>query len=188
MHTGLTLPELLDDWLDGYRAQLAVADIIVVGIAHNSNELAGDQPCGKPIEGDMPDWSAIDSRCAVEAAERSRPQFEKLFTTISDWRQGKPTILRTINRYNDWIGLAAADLTPLQERKTARMIAEWNRVLCGAAEASGFLCADVSRAFNGADGLAPAGDLLAPDYTHPSDKGNVRIAKVLTDLGVRLER
>jgi hypothetical protein len=48
-HTGLTLPDLLDE-LDQFRDKLAAADVIVVGIAHNSNELSSDQPCGKPLQ------------------------------------------------------------------------------------------------------------------------------------------
>jgi hypothetical protein len=187
LHTGLTLPELLDDHLADFREDLTAADIIVVGIAHNSNELNVDQPCGKPLVNDLPDWSAMTAKCAVDSADASRPRFEQLYSTIAEWRDGKPTILRTINRYNDWIGFADIKLTPAQERKTAKVIAEWNRVLCKAAEDNAFQCGDVSRAFNGPDGMKPSGDLLAADYTHPSDKGNARIDKVLNDLGYSFE-
>jgi hypothetical protein len=54
---------------------------------------------------------------------------------------------------------------------------------CKAAQANGFACADIYHAFNGPDGLTPSGDLLAKDWSHPSDKGNEVIALVLTDLG-----
>jgi hypothetical protein len=56
-------------------------------------------------------------------------------------------------------------------------------MLCSAADANGFTCADISTAFNGEDGTTPSGDLLARDYTHPSDKGNQVIADVLVKLG-----
>ena len=56
-------------------------------------------------------------------------------------------------------------------------------MICQAAEANGFGCADIYHAFNGSDGLTPSGDLLGKDYTHPSDKGNEVIARILTDLG-----
>jgi len=56
-------------------------------------------------------------------------------------------------------------------------------MICKAAQANGFTCADIYHAFNGPDGLTPSGDLLAKDYTHPSDKGNEVIARVLADLG-----
>jgi hypothetical protein len=32
-------------------------------------------------------------------------------------------------------------------------------------------------------GMRPSGDLLADDYTHPSDKGHEAIARVLAELG-----
>jgi len=63
------------------------------------------------------------------------------------------------------------------------VVAAWNEMICGGAEAHGFVCADISVKFNGEDGTEPAGDLLAADYTHPSDKGNEVIAQVLIDLG-----
>ena len=56
-------------------------------------------------------------------------------------------------------------------------------MICKAAQANGFTCADIYHAFNGLDGLTPSGDLLAKDNTHPSDKGNEVIAHALTDLG-----
>ena len=56
-------------------------------------------------------------------------------------------------------------------------------MICESAAASGFECGDVGRAFNGADGRSAAGDLLAPDYIHPSDEGYERMATVLIELG-----
>jgi hypothetical protein len=184
-HTGLTLPDLMDQ-LDGYTDDLAGADIILVGIAHNSSELATQEPCGAPMGGNgLPDWSEVDQpqACAAASAEEYRPQFEALFSQIAALRDGKPTILRTINRYNDWIGWDEANLTPDEERTTKIVLDGWDEMLCAAAEQNGFGCADIYRAFNGLDGLEPSGDLLADDHTHPSDAGNEVIAGVLTDLG-----
>jgi hypothetical protein len=45
-------------------------------------------------------------------------------------------------------------------------------MICKSADANGFGCADLGKAFNGPDGLGPSGDLLADDQTHPSDKGD----------------
>jgi lysophospholipase L1-like esterase len=181
-HTGLTLPGLLDE-LDQFRDQLTAADVIVVGIAHNSNELASDQPCGKPFKNDQPDWSAMDRQCAIRSAQRFRPMYDQLYSQIASWRQGKPTILRTINRYNDYIGSQDPHFTPAQERLTAVFVAPWSTMICKSAKANRFGCADLSKAFNGPDGMRPSGDLLVDDYTHPSDKGNEAIARVLADLG-----
>lgn len=181
-HTDLTLPRLLDE-LGSFRDDVASADVVLVAIAHNSNELNADAPCGTARNGNVLDWSVVNARCAVAAAERYRPQFERLYSTIAGWRRGKPTILLTVNRYNDYIGLADARLTKAQARKSALVIAEWNRVLCASAKSSGFRCVDLAGAFNGPEGLRASGDLLANDYTHPSDKGNALIARVLVKAG-----
>jgi lysophospholipase L1-like esterase len=181
-HTGLTLPQLVDE-LDTFDAQLSAADVIVVGIAHNSAELNADQPCGKPVVNDLPDWTAIDEQCAKSAAEMYRPQFEQVYSHVAEIRRGKPTILRTINRYNDFIGWPSISLTPDEASKTKLILDPWNTMLCETAVQNGFVCADIYTAFNGTDGLQPSGDLLGHDYTHPSQAGNDLIATVLEDTG-----
>ena len=74
-------------------------------------------------------------------------------------------------------------LTPDDANKTKLILDAWNTMLCVAATQNGFGCADIYKAFNGADGLQASGDLLGDDYTHPSQKGNDLIAKVLADAG-----
>lgn len=179
-HNGLTLPGLLDE-LGQFRDRLAAADVVLVGIAHNSNELNADEPCGKPVVNDLPDWSVMTHPCAEKSAKTFRPRYDRLYAQIAEWRAGKPTLLRTIDRYNDFIG--TVDLTPAQERTTAFFVRSWNTMLCDRAKAHGFGCADIGTAFNGPDGLRPSGDLMANGGPHPSDKGNELIARVLTELG-----
>ena len=112
-----------------------------------------------------------------------RPKFESVFSQIVALREGKPTIFRTINRYNDWNGWPGHDLSPEGIEATRLVIDAWDEMICKAAQENGFVCADIYQAFNGPDGLKPSGDLLASDYTHPSDKGNEVIARILTELG-----
>jgi lysophospholipase L1-like esterase len=126
-------------------------------------------------------WYVSDA--PIRSTQKYRPTYDRLYSQIASWRQGKPTILRTINRYNDFIGWTDANLTPAQQRLTAFFVAQWDTMICKSAKANGFGCADLSKAFNGPDGMKPSGDLLADDYTHPSDKGNEVIARVLADLG-----
>jgi lysophospholipase L1-like esterase len=165
------------------RDALANADIIVVNIAHNDTPwLRDDDPCDGP-NGDKPDWSKYNATCAAAAAEVFRPKFEKVYAQIVALREGKPTIFRTINRYNDWIGWTDGALPPESTNATRVVIDAWSAMICETAQANGFICADIYHAFNGLDGLTPSGDLLCKDYTHPSDKGNEVIARVLTDLG-----
>lgn len=182
-HNGLTLPMLLDE-LDTFHDQLSAADAIIIGIAHNSMELNEDHPCGGNLDSNQePDWTKLTRRCAVASAARYRPQYERLFSTVAGWRQGKPTILRTVNRYNDWIGAPSLPLTRSDAVKTTLFIDLWNAMLCPAATANGFVCVDIYHRFNGAHGDQPSGDLLASDYTHPSDKGNGVIADALVAQG-----
>ena len=56
-------------------------------------------------------------------------------------------------------------------------------MVCKAAQANGFTCADVYHAFNGPDGLKASGNLIDSQNGHPSDKGNEVIGRVLADLG-----
>jgi lysophospholipase L1-like esterase len=182
-HTGLTVQRLLDE-LSPLKRYIAEADAIVIGIAHNSFELATDRPCGRPVTSTgLPQWEAVDADCAATAAAASRSLYDRLYNRVAALRDDNPTILRTLNRYNDWIGWPDGNLTPTEDRRTAVMMDAWNDMLCASAERHGFACADVYRAFNGVDGLRPSGHLLADDYTHPSQRGNHVIAEVLTNLG-----
>jgi CubicO group peptidase (beta-lactamase class C family)/lysophospholipase L1-like esterase len=184
-HNGLQIDGLLEELKsDSMRREaLANADIIVVGIAHNDTAwIRNDDPCDGPT-GDNIEWSKFNQACAAAAAELFRPRFESVFAQIVALRSGKPTIFRTINRYNDWIGLPGVDISPEGTNATREVLDAWNAMLCKAAQTNGFTCADIYRAFNGPDGLTPAPALIAKDTIHPSDKGNEVIARVLADLG-----
>ena len=183
-HNGLTLPMLLDE-LDSFRGQLADADVIVIGIAHNSIELASDSPCGGTLDANqVPDWTVMTPACAQSSADRFRTQYDRLFAKVAEWRAGRPTLMRTINRYDDWRGAHGLALTARDHAIVRTFISTWNAMLCAAAAQASFGCADVYRAFNGPRGDRPSGDLLADDYTHPSDRGNAVIADTLIALGV----
>ncbi|WP_426245316.1 SGNH/GDSL hydrolase family protein [Nocardioides sp. LHG3406-4] len=182
-HTGLTVEGLTGE-MGRLTDALGQADVIVVAIAHNSTELNSDRPCGVPLAADeMPRWSAVDSGCARHAAAAYRPKYARLFHDVAELRSGSPTILRTLNRYNDFIGWEEGHLSPAEDRRTKLVLNAWNAMLCDTAESAGFGCVDVYHAFNGPDGLQPSGDLLAEDYTHPSQKGNDVISDVLTEMG-----
>jgi lysophospholipase L1-like esterase len=184
-HTGLTLPRLLDN-LDSLSKDLAGADAIIVGIAHNSIELGTDTPCGStldPATGALKDWTKVDQACATRSAATSRPRYDELFTKVAAQRAGKPTILIALNKYNDWVGSSTLNLTPDQAKRTVLIHDAWSAMICDSAKAHTFRCADIYHAFNGPTGEKPSGDLLADDYTHPSQKGNDEITRVLVDLG-----
>lgn len=184
-HTGLTLPELIKDLPEAKEA-VSAADAIIVGIAHNSFPLSDEAPCGSSIDEvtfRIADWSKVNERCAAEATATYRPLYDELFSTVAGWRSGKPTILLTVNKYSDWLGWDEGGLTPDQEARTVMLHDAWNAMLCESATANGFTCADIYHAFNGPQGTKPSADLLADDYTHPSQKGNDEIARVLAARG-----
>ena len=184
-HNGLTLPMLMDE-LDEFEDDLRNADAIIVGIAHNSIALNDDHACGSnwiEASNTFDDWSKLTPACATEAADSFRPLYEELFSTVSEWRAGHPTVLRAINRYNDWIGWEDAALTDEQTASTVVFLDTWNAMLCDAAASNDFDCVDIYHAFNGPDGTTASGDLLAADYTHPSDVGNELIARQLVESG-----
>jgi lysophospholipase L1-like esterase len=184
-HTGLTLTGLMDD-LPDLKDPISSGDAIIVAIAHNSFPLNQDSPCGSsadPATGAVADWAKVNAACAAKATSTYRPVYDELFSTVASWRAGKPTILLTVNKYNDWIGFEQANLTPDQARRTVVLHDAWNTMLCDSATANGFDCTDVYHAFNGADGSKPSGELIAADYTHPSQKGNDAISSLLTDRG-----
>jgi lysophospholipase L1-like esterase len=162
---------------------LSDADVIVVGIAHNDVPMNRNDDACDGANGDDVDWSMYTDACIAAEVARFTPKYENVYAAIAALRAGKPTILRTIDRYNDWTGWPGHDLPPEATTATAAVILAWNRMICDAAEANGFLCADIGTAFDGAEGTTPSGDLLGADYTHPSDAGNEVIARVLVDLG-----
>jgi lysophospholipase L1-like esterase len=183
---GIGIDALLSG-LDTYettRAALAGADIIIVGIANNDTAWnSSDDPCDGPT-GDTIDWSLYTASCAAEAAKLYRPKFEDVFSRIVALRAGKPTVFLTINAYNFWNSQPGAEIPPKAMSAARDILDAWNAMICQAAGENGFKCADIYHAFNGADGLTPAPDLIAKGNIHPSDKGNELIAKVLFDLGL----
>jgi len=184
-HSALQIDDLLQELKTDTKRRnaLANADIIIVGIA--ANDIAwnrNDDPCDGPTS-DNPDWSKFNATCAAAAAEIFHPKFESVFSQIVALRAGKPTIFRTINRYNDWIGLPGVNIPREATNATREVLDAWSAMVCKAAQANGLTCADIYPAFNVPDRLTPSPDLIAKDTVHPSDKGNEVIARVLAGLG-----
>ncbi|HSL77078.1 MAG TPA: SGNH/GDSL hydrolase family protein [Candidatus Limnocylindrales bacterium] len=184
-HNNLTISGLLNEIKNDRQRidALTAADAIIVGIAHNDVPMnRDDDACDGPFS-ETPDWSKFTDECLATEIDRFTPMYQETYERIAALRAGKPTILRTINRYNDWIGWPGHELPAAGVEATARVIKAWNAVICGAAHDNGFECVDISTRFNGPDGTEPSGPLLAADYTHPSAEGNAVIAEQLIDSG-----
>jgi lysophospholipase L1-like esterase len=184
-HTNLVVDDLLDDLANsqGLTDALSKADIIIVGVAHNDAPMNRDDDSCDGRSSETPDWSKYTSKCIATEVARFTPKYQGVYEQVAALRSGKPTILRTINRYNDWIGWPNHEVSKAGVAATAAVIKAWNEMICNAAEANGFLCSDISTKFNGPDGMKASGNLLAGDYTHPSNLGNEAIAEVLIGLG-----
>jgi len=147
------------------RKAIAAADFVLITIAHNNVV--------------CPDWDLDREACAT-LAEQYRATYSRVFAEVVGLRAGRTTAYRTVNRYND---VTEPGVTEGEAAGSRLILDAWNEMVCVEATANGFLCADIYHAFNGPDGLTPSGDLLASDYTHPSDLGSERITEVLAALG-----
>jgi hypothetical protein len=188
-HNGLQTDGLLDELKNDVqrREGLATADIILVSISANDTPMSSDDD---PCDGaGFPVWSKYDATCVAASSEIFRPKLESVFAQIVALRAGKPTIFRTITPYNDWLGGIDGEsgvVTPPEATNPTRLVLDaWSAMICRAAQANGFTCADTYHAFNGPDGLKPIAGVLTTSKAngHPNDKGNEVIAQVLADLG-----
>jgi lysophospholipase L1-like esterase len=187
LHTDDLLQELKND--SQRRDALANADIIIVSISYNDNPITGDDdPCHAFKDNNWV-WAKLTPACTSAAAVAFQPKLASVYSQIVALRAGKPTIFRTINMYNDSIGGTdgqTGQVTPPEATNPTRALYDaWSGMICKAAIANGFRCADTYHAFNGPDGLKVAVGVLTASTSngHPSDKGNEVIAKVLADLG-----
>jgi lysophospholipase L1-like esterase len=186
-HNGLQIDGLLAELANDQprRVALAGADIVVVSIGFNDiGWIRLDDTCDGPTPDTEPmDWTKYTAACGTSSAASFKPKLERIYADIVALRAGKPTILRTTNRYNDAIA-ASWSAGKGEALKGSRAVVEaWNAMACKAAQLNGFVCVDIYHALNGPDGAKPLGDFVGKDETHPSDRGNEVIAGVLTDVG-----
>jgi lysophospholipase L1-like esterase len=183
----LRVERLLQDLTDGSTVAdtAASADAIVVAVGNSDApwNITDDACDGEATAVDLVPWEMYTDACISAEVERFRPTFDAVFKRLVELRAGRPTIYRAIDRYNDWIGFEGGVVPPEAVEVSVAYNDAWNSMICETAEANGFACAEISTTFNGADGRTASGDLLAPDYIHPSDTGHERIAEVLVELG-----
>ena len=118
-------------------------------------------------------------------ATRTATAAKQLEGALEGVRERVPdaTIL-VLTPYNSWTGKPALDAEgpDAAAAVTSTVVAaleEWRAAACEAAATVDGECVDLLTAFNGPDGTTPAGDLLAADYTHPSQAGNDLIRDLL---------
>jgi lysophospholipase L1-like esterase len=182
----LRVERLLQDLMEGSAASdaAAAADAIIVAVGTSDApwNITDDACDGSATAVDFVPWDRYTEECISAHVERFRPTFDGVFKRLVELRAGRPTVYRALDLYNDWIGFEG-DVPPAAVETSVNYLDAWNAMVCETAESNGFACAPISAAFNGEDGRTASGDLLAPDYVHPSDKGHQRMAEVLVDLG-----
>jgi lysophospholipase L1-like esterase len=165
------------------RTALDAADIVIVNIGHNDtpwNSL--DDSCDGANPDGVFNWTSYAGDCVVQLAQRHGDELDAILSEIETLRAGQPTAVRVLTDYNDVIGW---DLAPPEATEpSVEVLDAFAAETCRAAQGHGALCVDVYHAFNGPDGRAAAGDLLAGDYTHPSAAGQRLIADLLDQAGV----
>ncbi len=176
------------------REQLSSADIVIISAGINDGPPWGpEHQCGS--ETSSSDREIIDQilsyteDCLDDAVAEREDDFRRLFTSVDALvPDGSPVLV--VNAYNWWTGypvlaaVATTDELAQIDRMVAYFLDGWNEQECALANERGFICVDVYHAFNGPDGMLPAGDLLELDYSHPSKKGNALIADLLMEIGV----
>lgn len=175
--------------VDGtYYGALAGSRFVVITAAQNSAPwLRDDDACdGDAIE---TDWSTYTDECIAEDVTAFQEELAALLELISEARDGAPTAVRVLNRYNEMLvspaeGGALSEAEVLQNNVTIAYHDALNMAICETAQAHGALCADLYHRFNGAEGDRAMGELLYDfDASRLSEKGSEVIVSVLIDLG-----
>ena len=129
---------------------------------------------------------ATTTDCVDEVTERRETAGHVLELMRTDAPEAAIGVLTAYDAWSGWENLdAAGPDTALAVSTVIRYaLDQWRTALCAEADAVDAVCVDLYEGFNGPDGLEPAGDLLADDYTHPSQLGNDRIRDLLIASGV----
>jgi lysophospholipase L1-like esterase len=191
-HDGAGMADIEEQVLDSAptRDALKNADVVIVSAGYNDQPPYDDpaRPCSfpgtdsTPLEEVIAAAAATTHECVDDVVEESRASLAAVLGTVRELAPNAEVGVMT--QYNSWTGWESLDSTPPDEVAAVSDVIsygleQWNQASCEEAEAIGAVCIDVLPAFNGADGTKPAGDLLAPDYTHPSQAGNDAILKLL---------
>jgi lysophospholipase L1-like esterase len=191
-HDGARTADIADEVESGsLDAALSGAGVILVSVGYNDQPPYDEGACYDEtidldtVQGAAEALIATTSDCI---ADRTATSGADLAGVLEGVRVLAPDAsILVLTAYNAWTGwpdfeALGADTAGAASQTVAAALAAWRTVVCDEAEAVGGECADLLTAFNGSDGLTPSGDLLAADYTHPSQTGNDLIRDVLLAL------
>jgi lysophospholipase L1-like esterase len=172
---------------------LSRADVVIVSVGFNDQPPYDlpSRPCSTTaLDTDEQAFAAImatTTTCVDEVTAEVRTTAAAVLAHV---RSVAPdAAIGVLTSYNSWTGWPALDAVgPETAGAVTDLIVyaleEWRSALCDEAAVVSAVCIDLLEPFNGPDGRTPAGDLLATDYTHPSQLGNDRIRDVLLESGL----
>jgi lysophospholipase L1-like esterase len=182
---GGTARDLLGQLKDDPKVRRAVkrAEILTISIGAND------------LESHLPDYASKtcggrdNQACFRKAVAQFKPTWAALLGEVLRLRKGR-SIIRVTNDYNPFPGnaRAAANLGAHIPDVFTPYLRQLNAYRCSSAEHVGILCADVAKAFNGANTNESAfakGLIGTDEFSHPSGKGHRLIAQLLRSLGYR---
>ena len=179
------------------RDQVAAADVVLLSVGFNNalpdsgtwSDCSGGM--GASVE-DYIKWAlATTPACIKGSLATYATQYDRIFTSITDLRAGKPTVYAVINVHDGNLGgsdFTQANVPAATKAKVdAWMIGiydRWNAMECAKGKEHGFACVDVYHAFNGPKGDKPSGLVNTIDGAHPSQAGNDVIAGLLAKVDI----
>jgi len=183
-HDGAQVTDILEQVERGtVDTALAGAQTVILSAGFNDQPpyWQPDAPCVGAVETDeqvIDTLIATTPECIADATASVRADYAQLLAEIR--ARAADAELITLTSYNAWTGWEALDARAPEDSSAAQDVVvsaleQWRDAVCAETEAVGGTCVDLLAPFNGADGRTAAGELLADDYTHPSQLGNDRI-------------
>jgi lysophospholipase L1-like esterase len=177
------------------RDALKDADVVIVSAGFNDQPPYDDpsRPCSfegtdnTPVSVVIEAAAATTTDCIDEVVAATRDDLAIVLDTVASLAPDAE--IGVMTQYNSWTGwseLSSSSPATVQAVNEAIVygLLQWNAASCEEGAAVDASCIDVLPAFNGEGGTQAAGDLLAPDYTHPSQAGNDTIAELLVASGL----
>ena len=188
-HDGARTADILDEVQSGSLDEvLGSADIVIVSAGYNDQPPYGDEgeACHAPQLATEADAVAAVLATTPECiATQTATTAVDLEGVLEGVRERAPDAsLLVLTAYDSWTGWSALEAAGPDAAAgvSATIIAAldaWRTAACAAAVAVDGQCVDLLAGFNGPDATTPSGDLLADDYTHPSQSGNDLIRDLL---------
>lgn len=188
-HDGAQTADILEEVQSGSLDEaLGDADVVIVSSGFNDQPPYGD-------EGEACSAAQLDTNADVLAAvlattpecvtTQTAVTGSELAEVLKGVRERAPDAsILVLTAYNAWTGwsvldAAGADVEASVTSTIAAGLTAWRGEVCDLVVAVEARCVDLLEPFNGPDGTIAAGDLLAADYTHPSQDGNDLIRDLL---------